>query len=87
MITYRIMKYHEDYRVGECEFMEVCPFFNDKLKRQPNKVEELKEKYCRNNNLNCARYMVAHALGREMMPEELYPHETHRAYLLIGDSC
>ena len=71
--------------MGECEFIGACPFFNDKLNSKPEKVEELKEKYCRNNNLNCARYMVAHALGKAMMPEELYPHEKQRAYLAIAE--
>lgn len=71
--------------MGECEFIGGCPFFNDKLNSAPDKVEELKLQYCRNNNLNCARYMVATAIGKEMMPEELYPHEKQRAYLVIAE--
>ena len=71
--------------MGECEFINACPFFNDKLNNAPDKVEEMKVKYCRTNNLNCARYMVANALGKEMMPEELYPHEKQRAYLVIAE--
>ncbi len=71
--------------MGECEFIGGCPFFNDKLNNKPEQVEELKEKYCKYNNLNCARYMVANALGKEMMPEELYPHEKQRAYLVIAE--
>ena len=45
----------------------------------------MKEKYCRNNNLNCARYMVVNALGKEKMPAELYPHEKDRAYMVIAE--
>ncbi len=70
--------------MGECEFMEKCPFYNDKLGNVPEKVEELKVHYCRNNNLHCARYMVVNALGKDRMPVELYPHEKERAYTLIA---
>jgi hypothetical protein len=72
--------------MGECEFIEFCPFFNDKLENKPDKIEEMKEKYCKSNNLNCARYMVANALGKEFMPPELFPHEKQRAYLVIAEN-
>jgi hypothetical protein len=72
--------------MAECEFIDKCPFFNDKLGNIPEKVDELKAKYCRNNNLNCARYMVVNALGKDKMPADLYPHEKERAYMLIAES-
>lgn len=71
--------------MGACEFIEKCPFFQDKLENKPAEVEELKTKYCKENNLNCARYMVAHALGKEKMPPNLYPHEKDRAYIVIAE--
>jgi len=70
--------------MGECEFISKCPFFNDKLGNKPNAIEEMKEKYCKNNNLNCARYMVAHSSGPDYMPADLYPHEKSRAYEVIA---
>ena len=71
--------------MGECEFIAKCPFFNGQLAGDPEKIEEMKTKYCRNNNLNCARYMVANALGKEKMPPDLYPNQKERAYLCIAE--
>jgi len=71
--------------MSDCEFMGGCPFFNDKLDDKPVEVEELKIKYCRTNNLNCARYMVAAALGKEKMPPNLYPNEKDRAFMVIAE--
>lgn len=71
--------------MGECEFLDDCPFFNDQLGDKTDKFEVMKEQYCKNNNLNCARYMVAHAVGKENMPEDLYPHEKMRAYAVIAE--
>ncbi|MDA3958210.1 hypothetical protein [Oceanispirochaeta sp.] len=72
--------------MGECEFIEKCLFFNNKLNNKSEKIEEMKVQYCQSNNLNCARYMVANALGKEMMPEKLFPHEKLRAYLVIAEN-
>jgi len=71
--------------MAECEFIEKCPFFQGKLADKPVEVEELKEKYCKSNNLNCARYMIANALGKEHMPADLYPHEKDVAYRVIAE--
>lgn len=68
----------------ECELIGSCPFYNDQLKGDKNQIEAMKEKYCKLNNLNCARYMIFIALGREKIPEELFPHQKDRAYLLIS---
>lgn len=72
--------------MGECEFIEKCPFFHGKLAKKPVEIEEMKEKYCRNNNLNCARNMIANALGKELMPPDLYPHEKIVAYEVIAEN-
>lgn len=67
-----------------CELIEKCPFFNGKLADKPVEVDALKDKYCKTNNLNCARYMVANSIGREKMPPDLYPHEKETAYMVIA---
>ncbi len=72
--------------MSDCEFIGGCPFFNDKLENKPVEVEALKVKYCRTNNLNCARYMVAAALGKEKMPPNLYPNEKERAFIVIAEN-
>ena len=70
----------------ECELIDSCPFYNNQLEGDKEQIEAMKEKYCRKNNLNCARYMVLMALGKESMPEDLFPHQKERAYLIISQS-
>jgi len=72
--------------MGDCEYKEQCPFYNDKMSNVSDKAESLKEKYCRNNNLNCARYMIINSLGFDNMPEDLLPDEKQRAYLHIAEN-
>lgn len=71
--------------MGECEFIDTCPFFSGKLAHKDVEIEKLKQEYCRSNNLHCARYMVAIALGAEKMPPDLYPHEKEVAYKLLAE--
>ncbi|MCK5154123.1 MAG: hypothetical protein KAQ93_07155 [Spirochaetales bacterium] len=68
----------------ECELIKSCPFYNGQLKGDKDNIDSMKEKYCKANNLNCARYMVFMALGKESMPKELFPHEKNRAYEVIS---
>ena len=70
----------------ECEFIEKCPFFNDALDTKPDTVEEMKVKYCKSNNLNCARYMIATAVGKEYIPDDLYPDQKMQAYAVIAEN-
>ncbi len=67
----------------ECDLIEKCPFYNDQLKGDKEQIDAMKEKYCKVNNLNCARYMIFMALGRESVPKELFPHQKDRAYEVI----
>lgn len=72
--------------MGECEFINTCPFFNDELEGRETDIEKLKNDYCRTNSLHCARYIVAITLGKERMPPNLYPDEKDRAYMIIAES-
>lgn len=72
--------------MAQCELIDTCPFFNDKLANKPDEVEDMKETYCKNNNLNCARYMVFNSVGKDNMPENLYPDEKTRAYMFIAEN-
>jgi len=71
--------------MAECEFINSCPFFNDKLSGKEVDIEKLKNDYCKTNNLHCARYIVAITLGKEKVPENLYPHEKVAAYKIIAE--
>lgn len=72
--------------MGECEFINKCPFFNTISGDETSIIDDLKEKYCRTNNLNCARYMISMAVGAEAVPEDLYPNQKDRAYEIISGS-
>ncbi len=71
--------------MAECEFMETCPFFNSP-EGDDETVASMKEKYCKTNNLNCARYMVALAHSPEAAPDDLAPNEKDKAYEIISSS-
>lgn len=62
-----------------CEFSSDCPYYNS-----PEADESLKEKFCKGNNLNCACYMVATALGVSKVPADLKPEEKPQAYGIIA---
>lgn len=66
--------------MGECESIGGCPFFNGE------NDEDMKEKYCKTNNLNCARYMVSQAVGKEFVPLDLAPNEKERSYMIIVEN-
>lgn len=72
--------------MAKCEFIETCPFFHDKLGNKPVEVDDMKQKFCQSNNLNCARYMVVNSLGKDKMPDDLYPDEKNRAYMHIAEN-
>ena len=66
--------------MANCKFLEGCPFFNDMLGTMPDMAEKLKDSYCKDSqHSDCARYMVLTRLGRENVPNDLFPHETIRA--------
>jgi len=70
--------------MAECERIQTCPFFNDKMKNMPATAELMKDKYCRGDFASCARYMVLKALGKEKVPSDLFPNETDRARRIIS---
>ena len=70
----------------ECELIDSCPFYNGQLEGDEEQINLLKEKYCLGTYFNCARFMVFTALGRENMPDKLFPHQKDRAYEAISQS-
>lgn len=70
--------------MSDCECIAKCPFFNDKMPNMPLTIKIYKQKYCRDNNSNCARYIIFKALGKEKVPEDLYPtHITRIQEILL----
>ena len=71
--------------MADCELIEKCIFFNDRMGIMPATAEVYKKMFCRQNNATCARYMIYTALGRENVPPDLFPNEQQRAVTIIRE--
>lgn len=68
--------------MGECAYLRGCPFFNDVMNGMPSTSRMVKSQYCsgsRADNRWCARFMVAEKIGRDAVPNNLYPSDLSRA--------
>ena len=71
--------------MADCELLESCIFFNEKMENMPTTMEVYKKKYCRGDNSICARQMVFKELGREKVPADLFPNHKDNAKKIISD--
>ena len=62
-----------------CEKYTSCPFYNDKIPLDSGLGKIYKSKYCEGNNHTCARYRVAEAIGKDAVPQSLYPNMNQKA--------
>lgn len=68
----------------KCELISDCKFFSKVTDANHSCIaEKLKSMYCEENPLLCARRRVAHALGRQQVPDALHPDHIHHALDLI----
>ncbi len=67
----------------ECKNLPGCLFFNDEMINMPITSEMFKQLYCKNKHKDCARFIVAIALGKEKVPNDLFPNQNERANNLI----
>jgi len=67
----------------DCEFLEKCPFFNDKLTNMPTASDMMKKMYCKWNHTKCARFKIATTMGRSAVPNNMFPSDTLRADELL----
>lgn len=70
--------------MADCECLPTCPFFNEQMADMPSMSQIIKRRYCRGSNVRCARHIVFRALGRDAVPEDLYPSQVDRAEEIIG---
>jgi hypothetical protein len=70
-------------KMADCEKTSGCLFFNDKLANMPSLAAMMKERYCKGDFSKCARYIVCTALGKEKVPEDLFPAMLERANQII----
>ncbi len=69
--------------MAACQLIEKCIFFNDRMSHMPEMSEIYKDRYCRGEHDQCARYMVFRAWGREKVPTDLFPNDRDRAAELL----
>jgi hypothetical protein len=70
--------------MADCELLPTCLFFNDKMATMPSTATLVKDRYCRGDNSQCARYVVYKRLGRPKVPTDLFPNEAQRANKIIA---
>ena len=67
----------------ECECLAGCIFFNDKMSDMPTCAEQYKNRYCKGDYSDCARYRVFKALGKAKVPPYLFPNQLEMAEKFI----
>lgn len=67
--------------MSDCAKLEKCPFFGDRLAKMPGTAAMMKENFCHNDGINCARLCVSSS--GISVPEDLYPSQSERARQLI----
>ena len=70
--------------MGRCEMADGCIFFNDKMQDYPFAADQMKQQYCLDDSVGCARHIVVDALGREHVPRDLFPHDADRARRVVA---
>ena len=66
-----------------CPVLKQCRFFNDIIEDVPSISETLKNEYCLGDNSQCARYLIFLAIGKEHLPDDVFPHEVDKAEKII----
>ena len=66
-----------------CEKITRCPFFNDEMANTPAIADIYKQRYCKGDNSECARYHVLSNVGPQHVPKDLYPHQLERAKEIV----
>jgi hypothetical protein len=70
--------------MANCELIEKCLFFNDKMGNRQSMAEMYKKRYCKGDHSDCARHMVVKAMGREKVPPNLFPNQADEAKRIIS---
>ena len=70
--------------MAECDRLETCLFFNDRLAEMPSTPLLLKQQYCHGDFEHCARYRVELKLGSTSVPNDLLPEDTFTADKIVA---
>ena len=72
--------------MAECEMLPGCPFFHDKMQDYPFAAEHMKKTFCLGDNSDCARHRIRVGLGKEAVPNDLFPNDSTRADGILADA-
>jgi hypothetical protein len=67
----------------KCEFFSTCTFLRDHMTAMPKVAESLKVSLCQGHYDSCARYLVTLALGKDKVPDDLFPTQITRVEKII----
>lgn len=70
--------------MNDCECLEKCIFFNDKMENKPALANLFKKSYCKGDSSKCARHIVFEKFGAEAVPNDLFPNQIERAMEIIS---
>jgi hypothetical protein len=72
--------------MADCIGLPTCIFFNDKMASMPTAAEMMKKKFCRSDSAHCARFMISSTLGKQQVPQDLYPNQADRAKTILAQA-
>jgi hypothetical protein len=70
--------------MAECDRLETCLFFNDRLGDMSSAPFLLKQLYCHGDFEHCARYRVDVKLGSTSVPNDLLPEDSFTADKIVA---
>lgn len=70
--------------MAECELIDACASFYEKLSYMKSTARLMKGAYCQWNYSECARYIVYKVHGKEKVPVDLYPSDLDGANKLVN---
>jgi hypothetical protein len=70
--------------MADCECLPGCLFFNNKMSDMPVTAERLKNHYCKGDNTECARHMIAVTKGKAAVPIDMFPQNIDRAKAMLA---
>ena len=70
----------------KCSLTDECPFFSDQLPKMhtAKEREDMRRKFCGGGNSQCARFIVATALGLNEVPGNLLPDDLFKVSIILG---
>lgn len=70
--------------MAECDCLQGCPFFNDRMAMRPGMAAVYKQRYCLGEYATCARHQVKQGLGKAAVPADLFPNMEERARVILS---